>query len=88
MLECNVRSKVRHATAQAPEDEVPPPTRSEDRLQLNAQVPHTPEAAWEGLFHALYWVQGPPMGPLPPERTPAWTGHATRPSAPMRRHGA
>ena len=40
------------------------------------------------LHYALYWAQGAPRGPLPPERTPAWTRHATRYTPHMRRHGA
>ena len=48
----------------------------------------TAQAAWEALHYALYWAQGAPGGPLPPERTPAWTRHTTRYTAHMRRHGA
>ena len=51
-------------------------------------TPQSPEAAWEALHYALYWAQGAPEGPLPPERTPAWTRHTTRYTAHMRRHGA
>ena len=57
-------------------------------MQLTAPVPHTPEAALEVLHYALYWAQGAPEGPLPPESTPAWTRHATRYTAHMHRHGA
>ena len=57
-------------------------------MRLAARVLHTPEAAWEALHYALYWAQGAPEGPPPPERTPAWTRHATRCTAHMRRHGA
>ena len=87
-VEWDNHGKVRGATARAPEDEVPPPPRGEDRLQLAARVPHTPEAAWEALHYALYLAQGAPEVPLPPERTLAWTRHATRYTAHMRRHGA
>ena len=80
--------KVRRATPHASDDGVPLPPRGRDRLQLVARVPHTPEAAWEALHYALYWAQGAPEGPLPPERTPAWTRHATRYTAHMRGHGA
>ena len=79
--------KVRRAMAHAPDDDVPPTPRGGDRLRLAARVP-LPEAAWEALHYALYWAQGAPEGPLPPERTPAWTRHATRYTAHMRRHGA
>ena len=57
-------------------------------MQLAARVPHTPEAASEALHYALYWAQGAPGGPLPPERTPVWTRHATHHTAHMHRHGA
>ena len=57
-------------------------------MRLTARVPHTPEAAWEALHYAHYWAQGAPEGPPPPERTPAWTRHATLYTAQMRRHGA
>ena len=87
-VEWDDHGKVRRATAHAPDGEVPPPPRGEDRLQLAARIPHAPEAAWEALHYALYWAQGAPEGPLPPERTPAWTRHATRYTAHMRRHGA
>ena len=86
-VERDDQGKVRRATAHAPNDEVPSPPRGGDRLQLVARVPHTPEAAWEALHHALFWAQGAPEGPLPPERNPAWTRHATRSTAHMRRHG-
>ena len=86
-VEWDDHSKVRQATAHTPDDEVPPPPRGGDRLQLAARVLHTPEAAWEALHYALYCAQGAPEGPLPPERTPAWTRHATRYTAHMRRHG-
>ena len=87
-VEWDDHGKVRRATAHAPDDEVPPPRRGEDRLRLATRVPHAPEAAWEALNYALYWAQGAPEGPLPPERTPAWTRHATCYTAHMRRHGA
>ena len=87
-MEWDDHGKVRQATAHAPDDEVPPPPRGGDRLQLAARVPHTPEAAWETLHYALYWAQVVPEGPLPPERTPEWTRHTTRYTAHMRRHGA
>ena len=86
-VEWDDHGKVRRATAHTPDDEVPPPPRRLDRLQLAARVSHTPEAAWEALHYALYWAQGAPEGPLPPERTQAWTRHATRYTAHMRRHG-
>ena len=69
-VEWDDHGKVRRATAHAPDDDVPPPPRGGDRLILAARVPHTPEAAWEALHYALYWAQGAPEGPLPPERTP------------------
>ena len=87
-VEWDDHGKVRRATAHAPDGEVPPPPRGGDRLRLAARIPHAPEAAWEALHYALYWAQGAPEGPLPPERTPAWTRHATRYTAHMRRHGA
>ena len=87
-VEWDDQGKVRRATAHAPDDEVLPPSRRGDRLKFAARVPHAPEAAWEALHYALYWAQGAPEGPLPPERTPAWTHHATRYTAHMRRHGA
>ena len=87
-VEWDDHSKVRRATAHAPDDEVPPQPRGGDRLRPAARIPHAPEAAWEALHYALYWAQGAPEGPLPPERTPAWTRHATRYTAHMRRHGA
>ena len=87
-VEWDDHGKVRRATAHAPDDEVPPPPRGGDPLRLAARVPHAPEAAWEALHYALYWAQGAPEGPLPPERTPAPTCHATRYTAHMRRHGA
>ena len=87
-VEWDDNNKVRRATAHAPADEVPPPPRGGDRLRLAARVPHAPEAAWEALHYALYWAQGAPEGPLPPERTPAWTRHATCYTAHMRRHRA
>ena len=87
-VEWDDHGKVRRATAHAPDDEVPPPPRGGDRLRLAARIPHTPEAAWKVLHYALYWAQGAPEGPLPPERTPAWTRHATRYTAHKRRQGA
>ena len=87
-VEWDDHSKVRRATAHAPDDEVPPPPRGGDRLRLAARIPHAPEAAWEALHYALYWAQGAPEGPRPPERPPAWTRHATRYTAHMRRHRA
>ena len=87
-VEWDDHGKTRRATAHAPGDEVPPPPRGGDRLRLAARIPHAPEAAWEALHYALYWAQGAREGPLPPERTPAWTRHATRYTAHMRRHGA
>ena len=87
-VEWDDTGKVRWATPAAPDDEVPPPPRGGDRLRLAARIPHAPEAAWEALHYALYWAQGAPEGPLPPERNPAWTRHATRYTAHMRRHGA
>ena len=87
-VEWDDHGKVRRATAHAPDDEVPPPPHGGDRLRLAARIPHAPEAAWEALHYALYSAQGAPDGPLPPERTPAWTRHATRYTAHMRRHGA
>ena len=87
-VEWDDHGKVRRATAHAPDGEVPPPPRGGGRLRLAARIPHAPEAAWEALHYALYWAQGAPEGPLPPERTPAWTRHATRYTAHMRRHGA
>ena len=87
-VEWDDHGKVRRAAALAPDDEVPPPPRRGSRLRLAACVPHTPEAAWEALPYALDWAQGPPGGPLPPDGTPAWTRHATRYRAHMRRHGA
>ena len=87
-VEWDDHGKVRRATAHAPDDEVPPPPRGGDSLRLAACIPHAPEAAWEALHYALYWAQGAPEGPLPPERTPAWTHHASRYTAHMRRHGA
>ena len=86
-VEWDNHCKVRRATANTPDDEVPPPPRGWGCLQLAARVPHTPEAAWEALRYALYLAQGAPEGPLPPQRTPAWTRHATRYTAHMRRHG-
>ena len=86
-VEWDDHGKVRRATAHTPDDEVPPQPRGGDRLQLAARVTHAPEAAWEALHYALYWAQEAPEGPLPPERTPAWTRHATRYTAHMRRHG-
>ena len=86
-MEWDDHGKVRRATAHTPDDEVPPPSRGGDHLQLAARVPHTPEAAWEALHYALCWAQGAPEGPLPPECTLAWTRHATRYTAHMRRHG-
>ena len=86
-VEWDDHGKVRRAAAHAPDDEVPPPPRGGDRLQLAARVTHTPEAAWEALHYALYSAQEAPRGPLPLERTPAWTRHATSYSAHMRRHG-
>ena len=77
-VEWDDHSKVRRATAHTPDDKVPPPPRGADPLQLAAPIPHTREAAWEALHYALYWAQGAPEGPLPPECTPAWTRHATR----------
>ena len=53
-----------------------------------ARVLHNPQAAWEALHYALYWAQGAPEGPLPPERTPAWTHHATCYTAHVRCHRA
>ena len=44
-VEWDNHGKVRQATAHAPDDEVPPPPRGGDRLQLAPRVPHTPEAA-------------------------------------------
>ena len=87
-VECDDHGKVRRETTHAPHDEGPPPPRGRDRLQLATRVPHTPKAASEALHYALYWAQGAPEGPLPPECTPAWTRHATRYTAHMRRHGA
>ena len=87
-VELDDHGKVRRPAAHVPDGEVPLPPRGGDRLQLAARVPHTPEAASEALQCALYWVQGAPEGPLPPERTPAWTRHATRCTAHMRSHGA
>ena len=87
-VEWDDHSKVTWAAAQVPDGEVPPPQRGGDPLQLVARVPHTPKAAWEALHYALYWAQGAPGGPLPPERTSAWTRHVTRYTAHMRRHGA
>ena len=87
-VEWDDHSKVRRATAHAPDDEVPPQPRGGDRLRLATRIPHTPEAAWEALHYALYWAQGVSEGPLPAERTPAWTHHATRYTAHIRRHGA
>ena len=87
-VERDDHGKVRRATAHGPDDEVPPPPRGEDRLQLAARVPHNPEAAWEALHYALHWAQEAPEGPLPPQRTPAWTRHATRYTAQMRCNGA
>ena len=87
-VEWDDHRKVRRAAAHAPDDKVPPRPRGVNRLRLAARVPHTPEAAWEALHYALYWAQGAPEGPLPPERTPAWTRHATRYTAHMRHHGA
>ena len=80
--------KVRRAAAHAPDDEVPPPQSSEDRLRLASRVPDSPEAAWEALHGALHWAKGAPGSPLPLERTPVWTYHATRYAAHMRRHRA
>ena len=57
-------------------------------MQLAARVPSTPEGAWEALHYALYWAQGAPGGPLPPERTPVWTRHATHYTGHIRRHRA
>ena len=87
-VEWDDHGRVRQAAAHAPDDKVTPPPRGGDRLRLAARVLHTPEAAWEALHYALYWAKGAPEGPLPPERTPAWTRHATRYTAHMRRHGA
>ena len=86
-VEWDDHGKVRQATARAPKDEVQRQPCGQDRLQLAARVPHTPEAASEALHHALYWARGAQGGPLPPERKPAWTRHATRYAAHMRRHG-
>ena len=86
-VEWDDHGKVRQATAHTAHDEVLPPPRGGDRLQLAARVPHTPEAASEALHYALYWAQGAPEAPPPPERTPAWTRHASRYTAQMRRNG-
>ena len=69
-VEWDDHSKVRRATAHAPDDEVPPPPRGGDRLRLTARVAHAPEAAWEALHYALYWAQGAPEGPPPPGTHP------------------
>ena len=87
-VEWDDHGKVRQAAAHAPDDEIPPPPRGGDRLRLAARVPHTREAAWEALHYALYWEQGAPGDPLRRERTSAWTRHATRYTAHMRRHRA
>ena len=87
-VEWEDHGKVRRAAAHASDDQVPPPPRGGDRLRLAARVPHSREAAWEALHYALYWAQGAPVGPLPSGRTTALTRHATRCTAPMRRHGA
>ena len=86
-VEWEDHGKVRRATAHTPDDEVWPPPRGRARLQLAARVLHTPQAAWEALHYALYRAQKAPEGPLPPERTPAWTRHATRYTTHMCRHG-
>ena len=80
--------KVRRAAAHTFDDKIPPPPRGGNRLRLAARVPHTREAASEALQYALYWAQGASGGLLPPERTPACTGHATCYTAHMRRYGA
>ena len=80
--------KVRLAAAHQPDDEVPPPPRSRDRLRLATRVPNTPQAAPEALHYALYLAEEALGGSLPPERTPAWTRQTMRYTAHMRRHAA
>ena len=87
-VEWNDNGRVRQATAQAPDDETPPPPRGGDRLRLGARVSHTPEAAREALHNALYWLQGAPGGALPQGPIPAWTRLATHLTTHMRCHGA
>ena len=87
-VEWDDHSKVRRATAHAPDDKVPPPPCGGDRLRLATRIPHAPEAAWEALHYGLYWAQGAPESPLPPERTPTWTRHATRYTTHMHCNGA
>ena len=70
-LKWDNHGKVRRATAHAPDDEVPPPLRGGDRLQLAARVSHTRLAAWEALHYALYWAQGAPEAPPPPGTHPS-----------------
>ena len=87
-VEWEDHGKVRQATAHAPQNAVPPLPRGGDCLQLPARVPDIPEAACEALHNALYWAQGAPGGPLPPEHTHAWTCHATCLATHMRPDGA
>ena len=77
-MEWDDHGKVRQATAQAPDDEVPPPPRGRNCLRLAARAPHAPEAAWEALHYALYWAQGAPEAP--PPRNALQRGHATPPA--------
>ena len=44
-VEWDDHGKVRRATAHTPDDEVPPPPRGGDCLQLAARVPHPPKPA-------------------------------------------
>ena len=87
-VEWDDHSKVTQATAHAPDNMIPPPPRGRNRLMLAARVFHSPEAAWDVLHDALYWARGAPGAPLPPERAPVWTSHATRYAGHMRRHVA
>ena len=84
----NDHGKVRRTAAHSPDGEVPPLSRRGDRLRLAARVLHTPKAALKALHYTLHWAQGAPLGPLPPERTRAWTRRATCYRAHMRRRGA
>ena len=79
-VEWEDHGKVRQATAHTPDNEVPPPPRGGDRLQLAARVPHIPEAAWKALHHTLYWAQEAPEPPPPPPQNAPWRGHATPPA--------
>ena len=87
-MEWNYHSKVRQATAHAPTTKSCPhhaegtacdsPHASPTPQRQPGKRCTTPSTGRRGRQKAL----------LPPERTPAWTRHATRYTAHMRRHGA